>query len=42
MDEVNGRVYSKAEGLRAVLERIHSGELPSPKLREDKPAKWNF
>lgn len=42
MDEVNGRAYAGVEGFLQALERVSSGELPPPKPRVNKPAKFNI
>ena len=42
MDEINGGVYAGEEGLISALERISFGELPPPKPRTKKPAKFNI
>jgi 5-(carboxyamino)imidazole ribonucleotide mutase len=37
MDEINGGVYTGAEGLCAAINRVIVGELPPPKSRTEKP-----
>ncbi|OGC86955.1 hypothetical protein A2949_02515 [Candidatus Adlerbacteria bacterium RIFCSPLOWO2_01_FULL_54_21b] len=42
MDEINGRVYTGAEGFRAACDRALNGELPPPKVRIEKPPQFNI
>ena len=41
MDEISGKVYSGAGGLRDLLVRIEKGELPPVRPRKERPVKYN-
>lgn len=40
-DEINNQTYTGPKGFGAALDRIDTGELPPPKPRQEKPAKFN-
>ena len=42
MDEMDGGAYAGAEGLLRALQRVSCGELPPPKPRVKKPAKFDI
>lgn len=42
MDELTGTVYSGPEGIENALTRIFAGELPPPKPRTEKPARFDI